>query len=517
MKNIIKRFIAVFSALIILASVDTTVMADLLTSQTTALNVNTSQSLAPYAEFNNKITDTSFIIPGLNSTISYDNEFSCFSSNTTMVPQAMCSVGHFTLITAYDSDEASKSVIYVLDYNKNLIKTLILPDSYHVGGIAYDINNKAILITKASKKCVAVISLDDFYKYLSFSGSFVKINYTVSESVSNNPIASASGVSYHNGYVFLSSFGTGNSSVVYCYTPVYDTVNQAYSLYFNYKFYVPNYTQGITVTNYRDETRLFVSVSYGRSESKSVYCSYLYTYYFDEATGAKTLDNILACPPMLQQTYCKGGKLYCLFESAACVYRSVNKDPIDLVIPIKLSRLCDEEQGSAVNIDVKNVANGKQINITTNIPDCTLYYSASLPYYSGKKLVSATAYNNSFTRSSSGTLYAVAVYDGRVVAADTAYFEVTKAPAPSKLRVTAKSSKAVNLAWTKASGASGYYVYRSTKKDSGYKLIATVKGNTGKYKDKTVKFKKNYYYKIKAYKNGYSNSDFTAYTSVKTK
>ena len=67
-----------------------------------------------------------------------------------MVPQGMCIAEQYTLITAYDSDEAAKSVIYVLDFNKNLVKTLILPDSYHVGGIAYDTANKLILITKGS-------------------------------------------------------------------------------------------------------------------------------------------------------------------------------------------------------------------------------------------------------------------------------------------------------------------------------------------------------------------------------
>ncbi len=517
MKNVTKKIIAVLSAVIILVSTDVSASAALLTTQTFADKVNYATSLERFVEFSGKASDGAFIIPGLNSTVSYDNEFSCFSTASTMVPQAICSVGHFTLITAYDSDESSKSVIYVLDYNKNLVKTLILPDSYHVGGIAYDINNKLILITKASRRCVAVISLDDFYKYLSFGGSFVKIDYTVSQSVSNNPIGSASGVSYHNGYVFLSSFGTGNNSVVYCYTPVYDAINQTYTLYYNYKFYVPNYTQGITVTNYKEQTRLFISVSYGRNESKATYCSYLYTYIFDEATGARTLDNIIACPPMLQPTYCKGGKLYCLFESASEIYKTVNKDPIDIVVPIDLSRICDEEQGSNLNINVKNSANGKQISITSNAPNSKVYYSSSLPYYSRGRLTSSTQYKKSYTKTSSGRIYAVAVSEGRIVACDTVYVEVKKAPAPSKLKVTAKSSKAVNLAWSKASGASGYYVYRSTKAKSDYKLIATVKGNTGKFKDKTVKANKKYYYKVKAYKNGYTNSSYTSYVSVKTK
>lgn len=289
MKKIIISFFSIIMALVCLLTANTTAFAYTVTTQEPAYNVFTELSLSPYSEFGYKRTDGGFYIPGLNSTVSYNNEFKCYSVTDSMVPQGMCTVGQYTLITAYDFSGVSKSVIYVLDHNKSLVKTLILPDSYHVGGISYDIQNQVILISKSSKQCVAVISLEDFQKYMNFSGAFVKINYTVSESMTDKKIGSASGVTYSNGLVYLSSFESGSASVAYCYSPAYDAYNKTYYLTYLYQFSLPDYTQGITIADYKGRTRLFVSVSYGRSESKPIYCSYLYTYNFDRSTGQKNL------------------------------------------------------------------------------------------------------------------------------------------------------------------------------------------------------------------------------------
>lgn len=75
---------------------------------------------------------------------------------------------------------------------------------------------------------------------------------------------------------------------------------------------------------------------------------------------------------------------------------------------------------------------------------------------------------------------------------------ILKAPAVTGKRI---SKKYARLTWKKNTKATGYVIYRSTKKNSGFKKIATVKSNTKvTYTDKTVKKNKTYYYRIKAYK-----------------
>ena len=61
--------------------------------------------------------------------------------------------------------------------------------------------------------------------------------------------------------------------------------------------------------------------------------------------------------------------------------------------------------------------------------------------------------------------------------------------------------KGIRITWKKVSGANGYYIYRSTKKKSGYKKIHVVKkGKTQSYLDKKARKGKTYYYKILTYK-----------------
>lgn len=64
--------------------------------------------------------------------------------------------------------------------------------------------------------------------------------------------------------------------------------------------------------------------------------------------------------------------------------------------------------------------------------------------------------------------------------------------------ITSSDEEALKISWKKVSGAKGYIISRSTKKDSGYKEIDTVTGKTS-YSDDTVKAGKTYYYKVEAY------------------
>lgn len=75
---------------------------------------------------------------------------------------------------------------------------------------------------------------------------------------------------------------------------------------------------------------------------------------------------------------------------------------------------------------------------------------------------------------------------------------------PMNPKVTQVNAKAVTdgvlLTYAAQSDAVGYYIYRSSTRTSGYQLIGTVKsGKTNTFTDKTVKYNRSYYYKVKAY------------------
>ena len=66
--------------------------------------------------------------------------------------------------------------------------------------------------------------------------------------------------------------------------------------------------------------------------------------------------------------------------------------------------------------------------------------------------------------------------------------------------ITSSDEEVLKISWKKVSGAKGYIISRSTKKDSGYSEIDTVSGEkTTSYTDDTVKAGKTYYYKVEAY------------------
>lgn len=83
-----------------------------------------------------------------------------------------------------------------------------------------------------------------------------------------------------------------------------------------------------------------------------------------------------------------------------------------------------------------------------------------------------------------------------------------------KLSTKAKSKKYVNvkISWRKNKNAVCYYVYRSTKKGSGYKKIATT--TTANYIDKNKKKGKTFYYKIRSV---YSNTKCNSYRTTGAK
>lgn len=81
--------------------------------------------------------------------------------------------------------------------------------------------------------------------------------------------------------------------------------------------------------------------------------------------------------------------------------------------------------------------------------------------------------------------------------------------------VVSKSSTKLKLNWKTAKGSNGYYIYRSTAKDKGYKKIATVSGkNTNEYIDTSVETGKTYYYKIRTRNKINGTKGYSSYSNI---
>ena len=77
---------------------------------------------------------------------------------------------------------------------------------------------------------------------------------------------------------------------------------------------------------------------------------------------------------------------------------------------------------------------------------------------------------------------------------------------PSSVKATWTGKKNIKITWKKASNADKYLVYRSYKKSSGYKKIASVKKTKTSYTDTKATAGKTVYYKVIAYKGNTKGS-----------
>ncbi len=92
-------------------------------------------------------------------------------------------------------------------------------------------------------------------------------------------------------------------------------------------------------------------------------------------------------------------------------------------------------------------------------------------------------------------------------------FEESVTPAkPSSVKATVSAYNAVKVSWGSVGNASGYEVYRSTKKSAGYSLAKSLTGTA--FTNSGLKTGTTYYYKVRAYRNTDSGKSYGAWSSV---
>ena len=132
-----------------------------------------------------------------------------------------------------------------------------------------------------------------------------------------------------------------------------------------------------------------------------------------------------------------------------------------------------------------------------------------------------TSYTNKSLQCGKTYYYYVKAYEkqsGTYVCINTTSTQKVKlSPAKVSLKSVKASGKKVKITWKKQSGVSGYVVYQSTKKSTGYKKIATLKSASKvSYTTKKLTTGKKYYYKVRAYKTVNGKKVYGSYSSVKS-
>lgn len=142
---------------------------------------------------------------------------------------------------------------------------------------------------------------------------------------------------------------------------------------------------------------------------------------------------------------------------------------------------------------IKTITSNSKVTYTNSGISCgTTYYYKVRAY----RLIDGNYYFGSYS----------AVVSGKSVPA-----------APGALTVAKASKKKVKLSWNKVTGASGYRVYRSKSKTSGFSKIKTLTSGGKLTYTKTTTRNVKYYYKVRAYTTVNGKKVWGNYSAVKAK
>ncbi len=89
---------------------------------------------------------------------------------------------------------------------------------------------------------------------------------------------------------------------------------------------------------------------------------------------------------------------------------------------------------------------------------------------------------------------------------------------PGKVAISSVSragSGKLKITWKKVSGATGYQIYRSAQKNSGYRRIKNLSSKSSSYTNSKLKNGKRYYYKIRAYKRIDGKTYYGKFSNIK--
>ena len=279
-------------------------------------------------------------VPGSRYTETMDGETKKPAVCTSMTPQGITVSDDYIFISAYCHAHKHYSVIYQIDRTDGrLLKTLVLNEKTHAGGLAYDSYHEVLWVATKTK----AVGADGTIETVAGVASIKQV--------------SIDDYNYHTAYQPLAynkksptmfpatSFLTYYSNLIY--TGYFTSSKKQRSRAAGFRIngdaltvqsepaeiaYIPGKVQGMAF--YRD--KLILTTSYGVSESAiEVYnCKRK-----DRVIRTDELVSRVVMPQMLEQVYPSGNQLYAVFESGSFAYRSTAPVCMDHITSMRLDFL----------------------------------------------------------------------------------------------------------------------------------------------------------------------------------
>ena len=292
------------------------------------------------------------------------------------VPQGLCHIDDYTIITAYNGNEKyrnqinslsnnqaeqsllenlsydNRAMIIVLNSETNEEEAILkLPDDNHVGGITTDGEN--LYIAKSSEYEVSVIEYDNLKDCI--ENNKTEIEYDKSYTCENLP----SYITYNDGTLWVGTWK--NENIINYQTSLCGYEIKENKLEKVNEYVIPPYTNGACFVDKYNQKLLVLSVSNGRYMD-----SYLIAYRVDqEKNNIDKIGQIMA-PPLAENIDVVDGNINVLFESGSPVYSGiVNRStsyPIDGYMSVNMDKMFAKVLQQKENEEKRRIERGFKVD-----------------------------------------------------------------------------------------------------------------------------------------------------------
>lgn len=240
-----------------------------------------------------------------------------------MVVQGFTKAGNVLAVSAYSKSGEYDSILYVMDLNGKLLKTVDLRFKAHTGGIAYDEEHDLLWVTGPEGKVYAITWSDVMAEV--YDGE-IQVEFDAGL-LNHGGAKVASFLTIFEGQLFVGSYFDGGNGTLNTYS-LADVKNPELVS----SAVIPQRIQGVTFKREAGTDNGFMFLSQGYQTEDSC----LLKFRYDEETEeyAEPLESHVL-PEGAEQIQMSGRGMYLLFESAVRPYRPTARIPNDQIYLVR--------------------------------------------------------------------------------------------------------------------------------------------------------------------------------------